>query len=252
MRPPRAFARDVLATRPARRRPNSHSTCRQPPHGGVGLRRRRSTTATASIFALSRRDHRRDGVPLGADRERVARVLDVHAGERSGPRRAARRRRGTRCTARSALARPRVAAATQLVQRRVARPRSLARRPLRLVGRASAVLRVMRTFAIRRPWTSSAVNVSPGTPPPRRSSGSARTGRASGPPTVSHSSSGSSTSSSSFTSSIEALPETRYTPVAHLHELGLLAVVLVGDLAHELLQQVLERDQAATPSRTRR
>ena len=157
--------------------------------------------------ALARHDHGGHGVPLRADRERIARVLDVDARRTYGPRRGWPRRPRTRCTARRPLARF-ARGRDQTIDDVVAdRGSSLRSTSSRWPSGSGCI--AISTFAIRRPWTSSAVNVRPSnvTSSPllgmRPNSSSIR------PATVSHSSSGSSTSSSSFTSSIEALPVTR-------------------------------------------
>ena len=64
------------------------------------------------------------------------------------------------------------------------------------------------------------------------------------PPTVSQSSSGSATSSSSFSSSMARPPSTCSSPVGQVLDVGVLDVVLVDDLADQLLEAVLQRHQA--------
>ena len=210
-RPSRALPLDVLGRPPARRpRPNSASTWRQPPHGGVG--------PVASGHdrhgldpALASHDHGGDGVALRADRERIARVLDVDADEGHGPRPAWPRRPRTRCTARTRRSRASRAAATRPSSDVVAdRP---AHSPGHLRPRWPSGSRLHRDQHLRDrggPGPPRRVNVRPWNVHLLAALGDpCRTGRASAPPTVSHSSSGSSTSRSSFTSSIEALPLTR-------------------------------------------
>ena len=72
------------------------------------------------------------------------------------------------------------------------------------------------------------------------------------PPTVSTSSSSRATSNSSPRSSTCSVAATRQPAVAEVLDLGRLAVVLVGDLADDLLEDVLDGDQARRCRRTRR
>ena len=110
------------------------------------------TTATASNTVSPVRDRHRGRVPLGAHRQRVARVLDVHRGEHLARRPGARRPRGSRCTGRRRApgSRGRPPRASSQVER------SLIASVLPDLGRHRArrrptASRVISTFAIRRP-----------------------------------------------------------------------------------------------------
>ena len=110
-----------------------------------------------------------------------------------------------------------------------------------VVGRRRA--RVMITETMRRPCTRSAQNSRPSTCRHSPSTGTWPSVLNTSPPTVSHSSWGRSTSSSSLTSSIGVRPGTRSAPFGSRSTAGSGDVVLVGDLADDLLEQVLHRDE---------
>ena len=99
------------------------------------------------------------------------------------------------------------------------------------------------TETMRRPCTRSAQNSMRSTATHSPSTGTCPSVLNTSPPTVSHSSWGSSTSRSSFTSSIGVRPGTRNAPSRESLDARLVGVVLVGDLADDLLEQVFHRDE---------
>ena len=111
---------------------------------------------------------------------------------------------------------------------------------------------MIATEAMRRPSTCSVRNSRPWNRTVSPASGTWPSRLKTRPPTVSHSVSGSSTPSTSFTSSIGVRPGAADPPAASRSTPGLLGVVLVDDLADDLLEQVLERDEAGGARRTRR
>ena len=101
------------------------------------------------------------------------------------------------------------------------------------------------SIRLRRPPVLSATSRSPPTTAAAPSIGTRPSSRASSPPTVStSSSSGSSTSNSSARSSTGSRAVTRTEPSASPSTGGRYGVVLVGDLADDLLEDVLDRHQA--------
>ena len=97
---------------------------------------------------------------------------------------------------------------------------------------------------LRRPVVPSATSRRPPTVAAAPGIGTRPSAWASRPPTVSTSSAGSSTSKISPRSSIGSRAVTRTEPSAQALDRRTLDVVLVGDLADDLLEDVLDGDQA--------
>ena len=107
-------------------------------------------------------------------------------------------------------------------------------------GRAGTI----RTRSMRRPLTRSATSRSPSTVDRLAGTGTWPSRSKTRPPTVSQAPVGRSASISSFTSSTGSRALTRSSPRAQALDGGLLHVELVDDLPHQLLDEVLQGDQA--------